>query len=331
MNEPVKFWQQQGQSQSHGKGQSYGKGQGDWHKAEQAWDVRASQLAVKNPLRTFKKNPNLPGIRRHTRKNLSWKTLSYIHHHDYSGKLGSYFWRHPFKHGWGLAKTLLRGHSYRRDGDFFLYQLRNVDEFKSKLVAPDTVLVAGFSYCHKPFECPSGRFTDACIHDADNPVCGQCFIGKCVHSLPETRVVPLFITTVHYIGEKMIEARQNWPEHNVLFVITACELTLEMFGKLGNAVSLQGIGVRLDGQICNTMRAFEVSEVGVKPGMAIVTDKTQVRMMELFRIFSESFPASVSNDFPDKNNRTSESNSVGLSTTGLSTTNNKIIATDRSN
>lgn len=280
MSDPLKFWD----------------GHSDWRAAEQAWDARASRLAADNPLRTFRKNPNLPGIRRKTRKYLSWKTLSYIHHHDFSGKLGRYFWRRPLTHGWGLVKTLLRSHSYRRDGDFFLYCLPDMAVFKRKLVMPDTVLVAGFSYCHKPFECPSGRFTDDCIHDAQSPVCGQCFIGKCVHSLPTTRVVPLFITTVHYIGEKMIEARQNWPEHKVLFVITACELTLEMFGKLGSAVGLQGIGVRLDGQICNTMRAFEVSEVGVKPGMAVVMDDTQSRMMELFQMFSE---ASGKADTPD--------------------------------
>ena len=317
MNDSVKFWQKHGQ------------GTNGWIEAEQAWDARAEQLATENPLRTFKKNPNLPGIRRHTRKNLSWKTLSYIHHYDYSGKLGRHFWQHPIKHGWGLLKTLLQTHSYRRDGDFFLYLLRDVKEFKSLLVEPDTILVAGFSYCHKPFECPSGRFTDACIHDADSPVCGQCFIGKCVHSLPATRVVPLFITTVHYIGEKMIQAQRDWPGHNVLFVITACELTLEMFGQLGNAVGLKGIGVRLDGQICNTMRAFEASEVGVKPGMAIVTDETQVRMMELFRLFSEVFPNSTANApqhvMPDSG-AGSESKSAARRPR-----NDNIIATDKRN
>ena len=270
IKDQVRFWQ----------------GHDDWSEAEQAWDARAEKLAADRPLKTFKKNPQLPGIRTKTRKNLSWKTLSYLHHHDYSGKLGSYFWQRPLKHGMGLLAALLKRHSYRRDGDFFLYGLKKLGDFEAQLDDPNTVLVVGFSYCHKPFECPAGRFTDACSHDAADPVCGQCFIGKCVHSLPDTQVVPLFITTVHYIGEKMIEAQQNWPQHNVVFVITACELTLEMFGKIGVAVDLQGIGVRLDGQICNTMKAFEASEIGIKPGMAIVTDETKGRMMDLFRQFS---------------------------------------------
>lgn len=270
MKSQVKFWQRYD----------------DWREAERAWDERAEKLAADSPLKTFRKNPRLPGIRRKTRKNLSWKTLSYLHHHDYSGKLGRYFWQRPLKHGWGLFVALLKRKSYRRDGDFFLYGLKNLTEFETQLDALDTVLVVGFSYCHKPFECPAGRFTDACIHDAGDPVCGQCFIGKCVHSLPDTQVVPLFITTVHYIGEKMIEAQQNWSDHTVVFMITACELTLEMFGKIGVAIDLQGIGVRLDGQICNTMKAFEASEMGIKPGMAIVEGETQGRMMALFRQFS---------------------------------------------
>ena len=178
IKDQVRFWQ----------------GHDDWSEAEQAWDARAEKLAADRPLKTFKKNPQLPGIRTKTRKNLSWKTLSYLHHHDYSGKLGSYFWQRPLKHGLGLLAALLKRHSYRRDGDFFLYGLKKLAEFEAQLDAPDTVLVVGFSYCHKPFECPAGRFTDACSHDAISPVCGQCFIGKCVHSLPDTQVVPPFIT-----------------------------------------------------------------------------------------------------------------------------------------
>jgi len=148
-------------------------------------------------------------------------------------------------------------------------------------------LVVGFSYCHKPFECPSGRFSDACIHDPEHPVCRQCFIGKCLHALPQQRTVPLLIPTVHYIGEKILEAVRAYPGRDVLYVITACELTLEMFGAWGNITPAAGIGVRLDGQICNTMKAFEASEIGIKPGLTVVLDETQQRMMALFAEWRE--------------------------------------------
>lgn len=286
MGDPVKFW----------------RGYDSWSQAEQAWDARAAELAGQLPLKTFRKNPKLPGIRPNTRRFLAWKSLSYLHRHDRSGKLRRYFWRHPLRHGVGLLKNLLRGRTYDRDGDFFLYGIADVADFVRRLEQPNAVLVVGFSYCHKPFECPEGRFTDQCSHDPNSPVCGQCFIGKAVHSLPEVRVIPLFITTVHYIGEQMIAAHAVWPGHDVLFLIIACELTLEMFGLVGCAVGLEGIGVRLDGQICNTMKAFAASETGIKPGMAIVTEPTQARIMAILHAFADAAAVEPGNARPARTN-----------------------------
>lgn len=75
------------------------------------------------------------------------------------------------------------------------------------------------------------------------------------------------------------------PNKKVVFMITACELTLEMFGDWGNMIDLKGIGVRLDGQICNTMKAFEASEKGIKPGLAVVLDGTQRRMLDVISLW----------------------------------------------
>jgi len=67
-------------------------------------------------------------------------------------------------------------------------------------------------------------------------------------------------------------------------MITACEMTLEMFGDLGNMVDIKGLGVRLDGRICNTMKAFELSEMGIKPGLTVVLDDSKKQMLELIRL-----------------------------------------------
>lgn len=73
----------------------------------------------------------------------------------------------------------------------------------------------------------------------------------------------------------------------MVFLITACELTLEMFSDWGNMLNIRGAGVRLDGRICNTMKAFELSEVGIKPGLTIVRDETQDKILELIRLLRE--------------------------------------------
>lgn len=73
----------------------------------------------------------------------------------------------------------------------------------------------------------------------------------------------------------------------MVFLITACELTLEMFGDWGNMLGIRGLGVRLDGRICNTMKAFELSEIGIKPGLTVVRDETQTKILELIRLIRE--------------------------------------------
>jgi hypothetical protein len=69
----------------------------------------------------------------------------------------------------------------------------------------------------------------------------------------------------------------------MVFLITACEMTLQMFADWGNMLGIRGLGVRLDGRICNTMKAFELSEIGIKPGLTVVRSETQAKMLELIR------------------------------------------------
>ncbi len=254
-----------------------------WEQAEKSWDAGAKAAACQQPIKGLTRLPNMPGMTEDAAKHLKWKSFKWMIAKDEHGTLIRKFLKHPLRYGWGLLRSLLGRKSYARDGDFFLYGIKDVAEFGRLLEDQAALLVAGFSYCHKPFECPSGRFTDACMHAADNPVCRQCFIGKCVNALPAGNSVPLFIPTIHYIGGKILDIVEANPQRRILFLITACEMTLEMFGDLGNMVGIKGVGVRLDGRICNTMKAFELSEQGIKPGLTVVLEPTQRRMLELIR------------------------------------------------
>lgn len=254
-----------------------------WEEAESSWDARSKQAAKQHPLKMLKNLPKMPGITADTRQNLRWKALKYMLAHDSKRAILKGFLKRPFRYSWNYLKSLLRKQSYIRDDDFFLYNVESAKAFEALIGSPNSLLVVGFSYCHKPHECPSGRFTDACIHDSKHPSCQQCFIGKAVHALPEGDVIPLFIPTVHYIGEQIFDIVHRYPKRQVLFLITACEMTLEMFADWGNMVGIKGIGVRLDGRICNTMRAFELSEQGIKPGLTVVQEHTQRRILDLIK------------------------------------------------
>lgn len=258
-----------------------------WEAAEEDWDQGALRAAQHYPIKGLKQLPDMPGITPDTAKNLKWKSLKWMITKD-DGTILKGFLQHPLRYGWALLRSVMKKKSFIRDDDFFLYGIKSVAEFKELLKQETSLLVIGFSYCHKPFECPSGRFTSLCQHVADHPVCRQCFIGKCVNALPEDNVIPLFIPTIHYIGAKILDIVHSFPDKRILFIITACEMTLEMFGDWGNMVNIQGIGVRLDGRICNTMKAFELSETGIKPGLTVVLDKTQRRILNLIRFRSDA-------------------------------------------
>jgi len=258
-----------------------------WEDSEKEWDLGKEKSAGKKTLKTLKKMPKMPGITKETKKNLSWKSFKYMLSHDEKGALRKSLAKHPFRYLYRYLCSLAKKKSFVRDGDFFLYGLETLSAFKQELEDENSLLVVGFSYCHKPHECPSGRFSTDCIHDPKNEVCRQCFIGKSVNALPEKRCIPLFITTVHYVSEKIFDTVHAYPDRNVLFLITACEMTLKMFGDWGNIAPIKGLGVRLDGRICNTMRAFELSEKGVKPGLTVVLDDTQKKILELIRLRRE--------------------------------------------
>lgn len=255
-----------------------------WEQAEKTWEEGARQAAHRHPIKKLSILPQMPGI---AEKHLPFKSLIYLITHDTPRLFRRYVFKHPFKYALRYIISMLKKKSYRRDGDFFLYHIEDVAQFKTLLSQKDTLFVIGFSYCHKPFECPSGRFSDQCCHDPEHPVCRQCFIGKAMNALSQHPFcIPLFIPTVHYIGEKMFELQERFADKKILFLITACEMTLEMFGDWGNMLGIKGIGVRLDGRICNTMKAFDLSERGIKPGLTVVLDPTQERILDIIRFFN---------------------------------------------
>lgn len=250
---------------------------------EQTWDKRASCAREKFPLKELSKLPRMEGMTPDTAKNLRWNSFKWIFKKDVDYKIIKGFLKHPFRYSWTLLCSLLKKRPYLREGDLFLYGIKNIQEFTGLLESQKTLFVVGFSYCHKPFECPSGRFTDACINDPENLVCQQCFIGKCMNMLPKENVVPLLIPTIHYIGGKILDLMQLHPNRQIVFLITACEMSLNMFADLGNMAKIKGIGVRLDGRICNTMKAFALSEEGIKPGLTVVLDETKRQFLEFIR------------------------------------------------
>lgn len=254
-----------------------------WKDQEETWDNKAQEIRKTHPLKSLASLPKMAGITHKTARLLKWKSLFYLLRYDKNKIFIKYFFKRPFSYTASLISSYFKPKSFTRQGDLFFYGLKDEEEFKKGVNKKDAIILIGFSYCHKPLECPSGRFSDKCQNDPNSPVCSQCFIGKCSSLIDKTKAQIVYIPTIHYIGEKIFEAVHQNPGRPVFFLITACELSLTMFGDWGNMVKARGIGIRLDGRICNTMRAFKLSEEGIKPGLTVVLDATQEKMLELMK------------------------------------------------
>jgi hypothetical protein len=257
-----------------------------WEEAEAAWDTASKEAAVACPLKGVF-DPSTPAIAP-GEMGLRWKGLQWVVLKDKGFRLVRRLLHHPIRYAFHYLRSMIKRSPYRRAEDLFFYGIKSSEEMKELLRDDETILVVGFSYCQKPRECPCMRFSDACVHSLDNPVCCQCVIGKAMHSLPYRGTVPVIIPTINAIGTTILEVVDAFPNKRVAFVITACEMALRMFADMGNMVGVRGVGIRLGGRVCNTFRAFAISEDGVKPGLTMVLPSTQHSLFDLLRTWREA-------------------------------------------
>lgn len=258
-----------------------------WKEAESAWEKKKERFSKEYPLKSLSALPSMVGIAPDTKKHLKWKGFQWMVQKDKCFSVSRYIMRHPFRHLYRYLRSCFSGPSFQKEGDLYLYGIQSVDQFSSLLRDEEALFVVGFAYCQKPFECPSGRFSAQCIASHDHPVCSQCFIGKSFNALPNERTVALVVPTVHYIGRKMLELQALFPKRKIVFLMTACEMVLEMFGDFGNMANLRGVGIRLSGRFCNTFRAFELAERGVKPGLTLLVPPTEQFVLDALALWRD--------------------------------------------
>lgn len=251
-----------------------------WEEAEASWDRKAQEAASRLAIKNIAHPPQIPSITPSTRKGLFRKSIAYLLRRDSDRLILRTFLKRPIHYSFSLLKSVLKKSPYQKSEDLYLYGVHSSQEWLQRAQQPNSLLIVGFSYCHKPLECPSGRFNDSCIHDLSHPVCKQCFIGKAYHASPSCHF--FIIPTVLYIGEKVVDLMRKNPSAEISFLISACPLSLEMFSHFGNMLRLKGIGISLGGRICNTFQAFVLAEEGIKPGLTVVSNKTQSEILRLF-------------------------------------------------
>lgn len=234
----------------------------------------------KKPMQGLKQLPHMVGITKKDAKWLKIKALKYIIQEDKGHRILKGTLRRPLYHALRYLRSFFTKQPFSQDGDLFFYGVKNIKQFIQE--AKTTPLLVGFSYCQKPHECPSGRFNDQCLRDFTQPICNQCDIGKIATLLPPRSSI-VIIPTVHHIGQAFFDKMPEKP----LFLITACEMSLKMFADFGNMLGIRGIGIRLNGRICNTMKAFVLSEKGIKPGLTVLTSSTYHTILKILQSLSQ--------------------------------------------
>lgn len=257
-----------------------------YEEALAAWDEGAAQAAITHPLQsnTFR-GESIEALPKKTARFLELKSLYWMIRRDKGLQLIKEVLLKPWFHLCRYVSACCGKPIFRKDSDFYFFGIRDEEEWKEKALLSTSKVVVGFSYCEKPLECPVKRFSSQCIFDPNHSICRQCFIGKCCNFLPRDKVVTLIIPTVHDVGRELFALSRKNPDKELLFCITACPLSLHMFSKFGHMAGFKGIGVALKGRTCNTIRAFQMAEDGIKPQRTDISEEGKRRLLSLFRIF----------------------------------------------
>lgn len=242
------------------------------------WIQHRTQQARKRPLKQTGVRPKIPG-RVESLRWLRWKSLWYMFAHDTHWSLTRHMLARPVRHLFGWLRSFVQKRPFHKEGDFYYYQT-TPQQLGQLLRDPTRHLLVGLSYCHKPLECPEGRFNSRCVPQSGG-VCAQCPVGalkQMSHSL--TLVI---VPTAHAIGAALFAHLERYPR--ALYLISACPLCLEMLADWGNMTGVPGVGVALTGRICNTWRSFTLSEEGVKPGRTDLHDATLATLWQWIRVY----------------------------------------------
>lgn len=148
--------------------------------------------------------------------------------------------------------------NYTTKNDTHYFGFKDISELNLK----ETILLVSFSYCQKHPSCKV-RFTKNCIN------CQKCSIGTWKTFLNnENFKIPVHFsitTTALSLAEELIDLIIKHPKKKILFYISACPFSINMFKKFPYILGIQGVASPLSKNTCQDFTSFEKAENGIKP------------------------------------------------------------------
>ena len=143
-------------------------------------------------------------------------------------------------------------------GNFYLINIKNL---KSKKKAKKIFIA--ISYCQKPKNCPSKKFSENCFKNSKSEICKNCQFFKISKPL-------YFITTVSEFAKKILQLKKD-----EYFLITACRYSIKKFYKYAYLLNLKGAAFELTKNCCTNFKTFYFAEKGYKKNETFLSKNSQ--------------------------------------------------------
>ena len=160
----------------------------------------------------------------------------------------------------------------------YLYGFKEVKDFKKKLTSKDTLLILGISYCQRPKNCPAIRFSNMCPIKHD--ICSICPYFSFAQ-LPRKDDSFIMIATALDLGKKIIQMQRKYPKKEILFAVSVCELSQEIYALFSHILGVKGIAFSLNGPTCSNFRSFQFAEKGQKKAITYTDISQNQHLKEL--------------------------------------------------
>lgn len=181
----------------------------------------------------------------------------------------SYFWRYI------LSFKTKRGHIPE---GAYLYGFKDIKSFKKSINTKKSQLILGSSYCQRPKNCPTIRFSSIC--PLENNICYTCPISTYKKLLKRNDSF-IMITTALELGKKIISLQKTHPEKDIIFILSSCDLSQEIFTFFSYILGIKGIAFSLRGNICKNFKSFKHAEEGKKKAQTYLDSKQNMLIKEL--------------------------------------------------
>lgn len=168
-----------------------------------------------------------------------------------------------------------------------LIGIKNINELITEISRSPRNFLILLSYCSKPIDCPSKRFSDKCWPRASSNICDNCPF-KDIKLKADKIGCEIYIVykTKKMIQKYLIPAFRKFKkaERQKPVIVTICPLALNKFLEIGVISGFKGIIYQFTEGICRTSEHFDRADEGEKRE---VTNLHQRNWQEINHILDE--------------------------------------------